>query len=284
MSDPFDPRDRSSVPLRPRVIEVERAPGRAARAESAPQRDRDGADRARRRRPSRRSPAVARAAAAAQPRGAARACRRSASSSPAGSPSMPLVGSPRRSSAALRSASLAAVAVAAGVGGCGRGDRARTHQPVPAQERRGDPPALSDRLDLAAAAGCARAPSPRFWRWCRGARRATLRSRRSSARCRLHHTVGPADRDPLAHGDEAARPPRRGAYAHRRAARLRHHRDQPDRDERRAVLPRLRRAHGARHRRVLRPPPDRRRPLSISCGGCCSRPESSAPSTLPRPR
>ena len=44
----------------------------------------------------------------------------------------------------------------------------------------------------------------------------------------LHHTTAQQVDDAVAYGDEAARPPRRSACAHRRAARLRHHRDQPD--------------------------------------------------------
>ena len=73
----------------------------------------------------------------------------------------------------------------------------------------------------------------------------------------LHHTTGAAGRAPVAHGDEAARSPRRGACAHRGAARLRHHRHQPDGADRCRLLPCLRRAHGARDRRRLWTPADR---------------------------
>ena len=152
---------------------------------------------------------------------------------------------------------LAATAVVAGVAGAGAIIarevtslwRLRNVETIRAALRRRTSSARRRRADA----------SPTSWRWCRASARRRPRSRVFQRQVQPHHNVAQQVEILSRTVMKPLDAPRRGARPRRGAARLRHHRDQPDRAERRAVLPRGRRAHGAPDRGDLRPPSDHRR-------------------------
>ena len=157
------------------------------------------------------------AGAPPRPRRDARACRAVGLASPAGSWSMRIGWI---SAAFERSTALGAAGRGRGRGrrrGRGRHHRARTDQPVPLKSVEAIRQRLADRRATCAAARRAQGASPRCSPWCRASATSDRRDRGLPAAGAGASHRRAADRDPVAHGDEAARPPRRGACAHRRA-------------------------------------------------------------------
>ena len=112
-----------------------------------------------------------------------------------------------------------------------------------------------------------------------GIARAGPRLRRFSRECSA--IIRQHSKSAVLAGDHRARStdvPKRSCMSRR--PRLRHHRHQPDRDHRCAVLHRVQRSWCARLPPALRPPANRVPPPPICYGDSWSRPENSGLSTL----